>query len=190
MSEGNNIVQVLTVDQEPAAPAVPATPPAAPAVVKPSSAKFELKVTPKGNWMFNLKARNGEVVLTSEKYEARKGAANGIESVRKNAAIEKSFDIRKAKNGEHYFVLVARNKEIIGKSEMYKSMAAVKRGIASVMKNAPTARLVELAAPVKKAAKAAVKAPAAKALAVKAPAVKAPVKVAVKKAAKKAAKTA
>ena len=170
MSEGANIVQVMTVDQGAAAPAV----------VKPSSAKFELKVTPKGSWTFNLKARNGEVILTSEKYEARKGAANGIESVRKNAAIEKSFDIRKAKNGEQYFVLMARNKEIIGKSEMYKSMVAVKRGIASVMKTAPTARLMELAAPVKKAAKAAVKAPAKKAA----------VKVAVKKAAKKSAKTA
>ena len=179
MTEGNIVVEV---------PQVEATPVVAVAVVKPSSAKFELKLTPKGSWMFNLKARNGEVILTSERYEARKGAANGIESVRKNAAIEKSFDIRKAKNGEHYFVLVARNKEIIGKSEMYKSMVAVKRGIASVMKNAPTARLVELAPPAKKAAKAAVKAPAKKAAAKKA--VKAAVKVAVKKAAKKAVKTA
>ena len=182
MSEGNIVVEVPKVEGTPVPVAVPVP------VVKPSSAKFELKVTPKGSWMFNLKARNGEIILTSEKYEARKGAANGIESVRKNAAIEKSFDIRKAKNGEHYFVLVARNKEIIGKSEMYKSMVAVKRGIASVMKNAPTARLVELPAPAakvpaKKAAKAAVKAPAKKA-------VKAAVKVAVKKAAKKAVKTA
>ena len=75
---------------------------------------------------------------------------------------------------------MARNKEIVGKSEMYKSIVAVKRGIASAMKNAPTARLMELVAPVKKAAKAAVKAPAKKAA----------VKVAVKKAAKKSAKTA
>ncbi len=176
MSEGNIVVEVPKVEGTPAAAPVAAA-------VKPSSAKFELKLTPKGSWMFNLKARNGEVILTSERYEARKGAANGIESVRKNAAIEKSFDIRKAKNGEHYFVLVARNKEIIGKSEMYKSMVAVKRGIASVMKNAPTARLVELPVPAKKAAKAAVKAPVKKA-------VKAAVKVAVKKAAKKAVKTA
>ena len=189
MSEGNIVVEVPKVEGTPVPVAVPVAVP----VVKPSSAKFELKVTPKGSWMFNLKARNGEIILTSEKYEARKGAANGIESVRKNAAIEKSFDIRKAKNGEHYFVLVARNKEIIGKSEMYKSMVAVKRGIASVMKNAPTARLVELPVPAakvpaKKAAKAAVKAPAKKAAAKKA--VKAAVKVAVKKVAKKAVKTA
>lgn len=142
-----------------------------PAAVKPSSAKFELKLTPKKNWMFNLVARNGEVILTSERYEARAGAAKGIESVRKNAANEKSFEIRTAKNGEQYFVLVARNKEVIGKSEMYKSPAAVKRGIASVMKNAPTARLIDLSvavkapAPVKKAAKKAAKktAPAKKA---------------------------
>ena len=181
MSEGNIVVEVPKVEGTPVAT------PVAAAVVKPSSAKFELKLTPKGNWLFNLKARNGEVILTSERYEARKGAANGIESVRKNAAIEKSFDIRKAKNGEHYFVLAARNKEIIGKSEMYKSMVAVKRGIASVMKNAPTARLVELPVPAKKAAKAAVKAPAKKAVK---GAVNVAVKVAVKKAVKKAVKTA
>lgn len=137
-----------------------------PVAIKPSGAKFELKLTPKKSWMFNLKARNGEIVLTSERYEARAAAVKGIESVRKNAAIEKSFEIRTAKNGEQYFVLAARNKEIIGKSEMYKSPAAVKRGIASVMKNAPTAALVDLAAPVKKAAKAA--APAKKAAAKKA----------------------
>jgi uncharacterized protein YegP (UPF0339 family) len=110
------------------------------------AAKFELKLTAKKNWMFNLKAGNGEVILTSEQYAAREGAANGIESVRKNAATVEGFDVRTAKNGEQYFVLVAKNKEIIGKSEMYKSPASVKRGIASVMRNAPAARVVELKA--------------------------------------------
>ncbi len=109
------------------------------------AAKFELKLTAKKNWMFNLKAGNGEIILTSEQYAARDGAENGIESVRKNAAAVESFDIRTAKNGEQYFVLVAKNKEVIGKSEMYKSPSSVKRGIASVMRNAPTARVVELA---------------------------------------------
>ena len=108
------------------------------------AAKFELKLTPKKNWMFNLKAGNGEVILTSEQYTAKDSAANGIESVRKNAAAQESFEIRTAKNGEQYFVLLAKNKEIIGKSEMYKSPTSVKRGIASVMRNAPAARVVEL----------------------------------------------
>ncbi len=110
------------------------------------AAKFELKLTAKKNWMFNLKAGNGEIILTSEQYAAREGAANGIESVRQNSADVASFDVRTAKNGEQYFVLQAKNKEIIGKSEMYKSPSSVKRGIASVMRNAPTARVVELKA--------------------------------------------
>jgi uncharacterized protein YegP (UPF0339 family) len=110
------------------------------------AAKFELKLTAKKNWMFNLKAANGEVILTSEQYAARDGAANGIESVRKNATTAESFDVRTAKNGEQYFVLLAKNKEVIGKSEMYKSPSSVKRGIASVMRNALTARVVEVKA--------------------------------------------
>ncbi len=115
------------------------------------AAKFELKLTLKKNWMFNLKAANGEVILTSEQYPARDSAANGIESVRKNATAAESFDIRAAKNGQHYFVLQAKNKEIIGKSEMYKSPSSVKRGIASVIRNSSGARVVEITETKKKA---------------------------------------
>ena len=42
--------------------------------------------------------------------------------MRKNAATEKRFEKREARNGEQYFVLKAANGEIIGKSEMYKAM--------------------------------------------------------------------
>ena len=36
---------------------------------------------------FNLKAANGEIIATSEAYEAKASALNGVESVRKNARI-------------------------------------------------------------------------------------------------------
>jgi len=49
------------------------------------SGKFELKVSPSGKHMFNLKAGNGEVILTSELYESRAAAEKGIASVQKNA---------------------------------------------------------------------------------------------------------
>ena len=64
--------------------------------------------------------------------------------MRKNAATEKRFEKREARNGEQYFVLKAANGEIIGKSEMYKALRSVDKGIASVRKNAPAARLVDL----------------------------------------------
>ena len=53
------------------------------------AAKFELKPAKGGKFMFNLKAMNGQVILTSELYESKKAAEKGIASVRKNAASEK-----------------------------------------------------------------------------------------------------
>jgi uncharacterized protein YegP (UPF0339 family) len=50
------------------------------------AAKFELKKTAKGQFHFNLKAGNGEIIATSEMYESKASAKNGIDSVKRNAA--------------------------------------------------------------------------------------------------------
>ena len=47
--------------------------------------KFEVYTDKKGEFRFRLKARNGEIIATSEGYVAKAGCMNGIESVRKNA---------------------------------------------------------------------------------------------------------
>ena len=47
--------------------------------------KFELYTDKAGEYRFRLKARNGEVIATSEGYKAKPSCLNGIESVRKNA---------------------------------------------------------------------------------------------------------
>ena len=47
--------------------------------------KFELKKSANGKYHFNLKASNGQVVATSQMYESKESALNGIESVRSNA---------------------------------------------------------------------------------------------------------
>jgi len=105
------------------------------------AAKFELRAGKTGKVSFNLKSSNGQAVLTSEAYDERKAALKGIESVKKNAGNEKRFETLTAKNGTLYFVLKATNGEVIGKSQMYKDSRGLKRGIASVMKNAPDARV-------------------------------------------------
>lgn len=92
---------------------------------------------------FNLRAGNNEVILTSEQYVARTGVENGIESVRKNAPDDGHYDRLTATNGNPYFVLKAKNGEIIGRSEMYSSTSAMENGIASVKANAPTAKVVD-----------------------------------------------
>jgi uncharacterized protein len=107
--------------------------------------KFEVKTAANGQYMFNLKAGNGEVILTSEQYKTKESCLNGVESVRKNAAADASFDRRVAKNGKPYFALKAGNGQDIGRSEMYESKASMEKGIKSVMRNAPEAKLVEVA---------------------------------------------
>ena len=101
--------------------------------------KFEIKTAKNGKVHFNLKASNGQTILTSEKYESRQAAVKGIESVRKNAANEKRFERKDAKDGSAYFVLKASNGEPLGRSEMYKTKRSMVSGIASVAKNAAAA---------------------------------------------------
>ncbi len=109
------------------------------------AAKYELKTTANGKYIFNLKAGNGEVILTSQQYKAASYAKKGIASVKKNGPQKERFEIKDAANGQVYFVLKAANSQVIGKSELYPSKAVAEKGIASVMKNAADAAVVEKA---------------------------------------------
>ncbi|MAO90218.1 MAG: hypothetical protein CMM78_03240 [Rhodospirillaceae bacterium] len=51
----------------------------------PLDARYEKKTATNGQYYFNLKAGNGEVIGTSETYVSTQGRDNGIESVKKNA---------------------------------------------------------------------------------------------------------
>ena len=108
------------------------------------SGKFEITKTVNAKFMFNLKADNGIKVLTSQQYEAKAGAMQGIESVRVNALLGERFERLSSAGAEPYFTLKAANGQVIGRSQMYSSSAAMEIGIASVVKNGPDATLVDL----------------------------------------------
>ncbi len=106
--------------------------------------KFELKKSG-SKFMFNLKAGNNEIILTSELYADKSGAKNGIESVKRNAGNDNNYGRLTSSDGKPYFVLKAVNHEIIGTSEMYSSVSARENGITSVKNNAPGAPTDDLA---------------------------------------------
>ena len=54
-------------------------------IVQVKHPKFEMYLDKAGEYRFRLKARNGEIIATSEGYKAKTGCLNGIESVKKNA---------------------------------------------------------------------------------------------------------
>lgn len=105
--------------------------------------KFVVTTRKNGEFQFNLKASNGQVILTSEGYKTKTACLNGIESVKKNAANADKYEVKVAKNSKPFFNLKATNGQVIGASQMYASEATMKAGIASVMKNAPEAQVVE-----------------------------------------------
>ena len=103
--------------------------------------KYEIKIRKDGEFQFNLKAGNGEIILTSEGYPTKAACKKGIDSVKKNVKNDKRFKRLEAKNRKHYFNLTADNGEIIGTSEMYESVFSMENGIDSVKKNAPRSKI-------------------------------------------------
>lgn len=119
--------------------------------------KFVISKSKNGEFTFNLKAGNGQVILSAgETFSSLDSCKNSIESVKKNAAAHvedqtvegfetlthPKFELYTDKAGEFRFRLKARNGENIGRSEGYKAKASAVNGIESVGKNAPDAEVV------------------------------------------------
>ncbi|MFC5410188.1 YegP family protein [Larkinella bovis] len=105
--------------------------------------KFVISPTSNDQYHFNLKADNGQVILSSERYNSKASCLNGIESVRTNAPDDDRYDRKTSSNGKPFFNLKAANGQIIGTSELYESTAGRDNGIESVKRNAPTALVEE-----------------------------------------------
>lgn len=119
--------------------------------------KFLVKETKTGI-KFDLLATNGQVIATSEVYTTKAACLNGIESVKKNAAVAEiedqtvetvetkknpKFEVYTDKAGETRFRLTATNGQIIAVSEGYTTKANALNGVESVKKNAPDAEITE-----------------------------------------------
>jgi uncharacterized protein YegP (UPF0339 family) len=104
--------------------------------------KYVVKKNEKGGFTFNLKAGNGEIILSSEVYNSKAACDNGIESVKTNSPNDARYERKKASNGKDFFNLKASNGQVIGTSEMYNSSAGMEKGIESVKKNGPGSDVV------------------------------------------------
>jgi hypothetical protein len=105
--------------------------------------KFVITTRSNGEFQFNLKADNGQTILSSEGYTTKAACLNGVESVKKNSQESDNFERKVASNGKHYFNLKAGNGQVIGTSQMYESEEGMVNGLASVIKNAHNAEVVE-----------------------------------------------
>ena len=93
---------------------------------------------------FNLKAKNGQIIMSSQGYADKSGAKNGIESCKKNSTDDSKFERKTAKNGKFHFNLKSTNGQIIGSSQMYAGESGMENGIESVKNSAPDADVKEV----------------------------------------------
>ncbi len=112
-------------------------------------ATFEIKRAADGKYLFNLKSANDQIILTSQTYESRESAEAGIASVRHNAALDEHYEEKTGTDGHPYFLLLAANQQVIGRSQMYSSRGAMRKGMAAVKKNAQVAEIVDFSAHVR-----------------------------------------
>ncbi|WP_367391883.1 YegP family protein [Lewinella sp. LCG006] len=107
--------------------------------------KFFLFKSPRDDqYYWHLKAKNNEIILQSEGYVSKQGAEKGIQSVRENSPFDERYERLDSKDGQYYFVLKARNGEIIGISETYTTKASRDAGIETVKREAPCAPIEDL----------------------------------------------
>lgn len=107
---------------------------------------FEIYEDKAGEYRFRLRASNGQTVLTSEGYKSKSGAKNGIESVQENCHSSDCYEMTSTPTGAYRFSLKAKNNQVIGQSQNYKSQSARDNGVEAVARAAEGAGVEDLTA--------------------------------------------
>jgi uncharacterized protein YegP (UPF0339 family) len=90
--------------------------------------KFEIAQLSDGQWVFNLKAKNGEAVLHSERYASKQNAEKGVASVLRNIF----DDAQIVPLDGNAFAVKAKNGQEVARSEQYASPSNRTRAIAAI----------------------------------------------------------
>jgi uncharacterized protein YegP (UPF0339 family) len=92
-------------------------------------ARFETFKGADDKFYFNMRAKNGQVVLSSQAYTSKQNANKGVRAVIANGDQTARYEVLEARDGQWYFRLKATgNNEIIGRSETYVSKSNAERG--------------------------------------------------------------
>lgn len=103
-----------------------------------TGARVEVAQGESGQFHFNVHAKNGQIVLSSESYTTEAAAYNGAFAVQAAGVAPTSYAILTNVSGGFYFTLTAENGQIVGVSQQYTSKQAAQGGIDSLVKFLPT----------------------------------------------------
>lgn len=101
--------------------------------------KFVISKRITGEYQFNLKTGNEEILLTGDGFSSKSNCRHVIETVQQHAAEEDKYDRRTSTNGQYFFTLESANGQTIAVSKMYETEAGRNKGITFVKSLAPKA---------------------------------------------------
>ena len=93
---------------------------------------------------FSFIFKDGDkTIVKSENYKAKASAKNGIESVKKNAAEDKRYELKESKNGKFFFNLKSTNGQVIATGMLLATVEDRDAVIANLKANAASAEVEE-----------------------------------------------
>lgn len=107
--------------------------------------KWELIPTKEGRYAYNLKAANGEIILSGIECPSKADAVATIAIAMKAGPHDMNYITHNSLHGEFYFQLYngLEPDHVLGYSQMYQAKQAMQVGIAAVKKGVSFGRIVE-----------------------------------------------
>lgn len=103
-----------------------------------AGARFDVQGSETGAFHFNVHAKNGQIVLSSESYSSEAAAYNGAFAVQQDGQRAASYTVRPNAAGGYYFTVTADNGQVIGVSQQYTTKQSAETGAAAVQALLPT----------------------------------------------------
>ncbi len=97
-----------------------------------TGARTEVLVGETGKFRFNVFAKNGKIILSSEQYTTEAAAFNGAFAVQTEGQNASSYRLNENTAGGFYFNVKAQNGEIVGTSQQYTTKAAAESAMTSL----------------------------------------------------------
>ena len=97
-----------------------------------TGARTEVLVGETGKFRFNVFAKNGQIILSSEQYTTEAAAFNGAFAVQSEGQNASAYTLKENVSGGFYFNVKAQNGEIVGTSQQYTTKAAAQSAMTSL----------------------------------------------------------
>ena len=98
-----------------------------------TGARAEVSKGDSGQYHFNLFAKNGQIVVSSESYTTEAAAYNGAIAVQQEGQAKASYTVKANSSGGYYFNVKALNGQVIGTSQQYTTKASAEAAVTATI---------------------------------------------------------